>query len=82
MILDQEPARRARHATGGFDHLACHNRIERQRDENRPRGIVGKRREEPGERAAEMLCQSSELKVCTGISGTRIKTERGTCSCT
>ncbi len=37
---------------------------------------------EPGERAAEMLCQSSELKVCTGIKGTRIKTERGTCSCT
>ncbi len=37
---------------------------------------------EPGERAEQMLCQSNELKVCTGIKGTRIKEERGTCSWT
>ena len=36
---------------------------------------------EPGERAEQMLCESGELKVCTGFTGSKIKTERGTCSC-
>lgn len=36
---------------------------------------------QPGERAEQMLCEAGDLKVCTGFTGSRIKTERGTCSC-
>ena len=36
---------------------------------------------QPGERANQIICEVGEQRVCTGISGSRIKKEEGTCSC-
>ena len=35
----------------------------------------------PGERANQMFCEVGEQRVCAGITGSRIKKEKGTCSC-
>jgi hypothetical protein len=36
---------------------------------------------EPGERANQINCEVGEQRVCTGMTGSRIKKEEGTCSC-
>ncbi len=36
---------------------------------------------QPGERANQIICEVGERRVCTGIIGSRIKKETGTCSC-
>jgi hypothetical protein len=35
----------------------------------------------PGERAMQMFCKEGTLKVCTGYTGSRIKAELPSCSC-
>lgn len=34
-----------------------------------------------GERAAQVVCEVGERRVCTGITGSRIRKESGMCSC-
>jgi hypothetical protein len=35
----------------------------------------------PGERAMQMFCDKGTLKVCMGLTGSRIKKEYPSCSC-